>query len=565
MVRIRNWFVGYVREVLLPFNKNNLNDINYLRDEIFFNILIYFAPLSILALVPSVFMSFKNGLPIVGIADLIAYGIMIVLMFNRKLSFANRKIIFISILYVLSIILIYYIGKFGPGMLFLLSITILVSVIYSANAAFYSALANTIICIVFGIMIYFKINFPMSSEYSTGSWIAVSSNLIVLSFVCAGCLNILLQGLKKSAIDKDISNANISAIIENTNAFIYSLDIDFRYITFNQALKKSVKQMYNEDIEPGTKVFGFLERSAPEEAKEWRDVYTKALNGNIVQFEKEFSVGNTYLSTLSFSITPIVEGNRTIGLSCFAEDITERKNKELERIKITNDLIKRNKDLEQFSYIVSHNLRAPVANIIGLTNVAVDTNLELSMKNEIMESLSYSVNKLDDVITDLNIILNTKQKINEKKEVVLFSEIANDVQMSIENLIVQENVTLHCDFSEINEFLSIKSYFNSIFYNLISNSIKYHQPNIPPIIQIFSKLNKNKIELHFKDNGMGIDLTKKGDQVFGLYKRFHLNIDGKGMGLFMIKTQIESIGGKINIQSEINNGTTFIVEFDRYE
>ena len=246
-------------------------------------------------------------------------------------------------------------------------------------------------------------------------------------------------------------------------------------------------------------------------------------------------------------------------------DITERKLAEIERIKITDDLIKRNTNLEQFSYIVSHNLRAPVANIIGLTNVAVDTNLELSMKNEIMESLSYSVNKLDDVITDLNIILNTKQKINEKKEVVLFSEIANDVQMSIENLIFQENVTLHFDFSEINEFLSIKSYFYSIFYNLISNSIKYHQPNIPPIIQIFSKLNKNKIELHFKDNGMGIDLTKKGDQVFGLYKRFHLNIDGKGMGLFMIKTQIESIGGKINIQSEINNGTTFIVEFDRYE
>lgn len=246
-------------------------------------------------------------------------------------------------------------------------------------------------------------------------------------------------------------------------------------------------------------------------------------------------------------------------------DITERKQAEIERIQMTNDLIKRNTNLEQFSYIVSHNLRAPVANIIGLTNVAVDKNLDLSMKNEIIESLSYSVGKLDDVINDLNNILSTKQKIDEKKEVILFSEMVNDVQISIENLMVQENVTINCDFSEINEISSIKSYFNSIFYNLISNSIKYHQPNIPPVIHIFSKLNNNKIELHFKDNGMGIDLTKKGDQVFGLYKRFHLNIGGKGMGLFMIKTQIESLGGKINIQSEVNNGTTFIIEFDRYE
>lgn len=246
-------------------------------------------------------------------------------------------------------------------------------------------------------------------------------------------------------------------------------------------------------------------------------------------------------------------------------DITERKQAEIERIQITNDLIKRNKDLEQFSYIVSHNLRAPVANIIGLTNVAVDKNLDLSMKNEIIESLSYSVGKLDEVINDLNIILSTKQKINEKKEVVLFSEILNDVYTSIENLIDKKSVTIHSDFSEINELVSIKSYFNSIFFNLISNSIKYHQPNILPIIHIFSKFNNNKIELHFKDNGMGIDLTKKGDQVFGLYKRFHLNIGGKGIGLFMIKTQIESLGGKINIQSEVNKGTTFIIEFDRYE
>ena len=75
-------------------------------------------------------------------------------------------------------------------------------------------------------------------------------------------------------------------------------------------------------------------------------------------------------------------------------------------------------------------------------------------------------------------------------------------------------------------------------------------------------LKKNKLQLIFTDNGMGIDLRKKGADVFGLYKRFHENIEGKGMGLYMVKTQIETLGGKINIESEENKGTKFIIEFE---
>ena len=102
----------------------------------------------------------------------------------------------------------------------------------------------------------------------------------------------------------------------------------------------------------------------------------------------------------------------------------------------------------------------------------------------------------------------------------------------------------------------------SIFYNLISNSIKYRQQQVPCLIEIKSRRVKDTIELVFTDNGMGIDLQKRGDQVFGLYKRFHTNIEGKGMGLFMVKTQVETLGGKISIQSEVNKGTEFKIEFE---
>ncbi len=118
------------------------------------------------------------------------------------------------------------------------------------------------------------------------------------------------------------------------------------------------------------------------------------------------------------------------------------------------------------------------------------------------------------------------------------------------------------DFAEVDEIHTLKSYLYIIFYNLITNSIKFRQPDILPEIQITSTKLKNNIVITFTDNGLGIDLAKRSDQVFGLCKRFHLHIEGKGMGLFMVKNQVEALGGKISIQSEINKGTTFIINFE---
>src|SRR4029078_2155378 len=106
--------------------------------------------------------------------------------------------------------------------------------------------------------------------------------------------------------------------------------------------------------------------------------------------------------------------------------------------------------------------------------------------------------------------------------------------------------------------LTIKSYLHSIFYNLISNSLKYRQPGLSPVIEIKSRKLKDKIMLLFKDNGLGINLQKRGDQVLGLYKCFHTDqAEREGIVLYMVKAQVESIGRKISITSEVNKGTEF--------
>ncbi|MES2618762.1 MAG: PAS domain-containing protein [Bacteroidota bacterium] len=243
------------------------------------------------------------------------------------------------------------------------------------------------------------------------------------------------------------------------------------------------------------------------------------------------------------------------------QNISERKLVELERTKITEDLTQRNNDLEQFAYIISHNLRGPVVNIMGISTAMEDLSNDEENKLILNNALNKSVAKLDEVVKDLNHILQVKREINETKELVFLPNLVEDIKISIANLIDKNNVTIQCNFSEVSEFTTIKSYIYSIFYNLIINSIKFKQPNIQPIIKIKSSLQNGQMVLTFKDNGLGIDLNKKGVQVFGLYKRFHANIEGKGMGLFMVKTQVESLGGKINISSKVNIGTEFTLVF----
>ena len=239
----------------------------------------------------------------------------------------------------------------------------------------------------------------------------------------------------------------------------------------------------------------------------------------------------------------------------------ELKLAEIARIKMVNELMHRNKDLEQFAYIISHNLRAPVANIIGASSALNDIGLSTKDKKILSSGINVSIIKLDEVVNDLNHILQVKGEINETKEIVHFSELVEDIKISIKNLIDKAEIEIKYDFAEINEFLTVKPYMYSIFFNLISNSVKYRRQQTHSIVKIHSYLQKNKVKLLFTDNGMGIDLKKRGEQVFGLYKRFHPNIEGKGMGLFMVKTQIESLGGKISIKSEENKGTEFKIEF----
>lgn len=354
------------------------------------------------------------------------------------------------------------------------------------------------------------------------------------------------------------SKSNLVAILENTDAVIYSLDRELRYVAFNKQLQMALKQAYNLEIKTGDNVYAFLEKLDIQEAKSWEVNYKRALLGETVKFEKEFNLNGVH-TFQNFSIHPIWDNNEVVGLSCFVLDVTKQREEELHKEKMTGDLIARNAGLEQFSYIVSHNLRAPVANMMGLANL-IKKGYVKGEQLEATQSRFYdALDQLEGIITDLNSILHLEKEINDKKEIVVFSELIEQIKS---NMGEKAQATILSDFSVLDKAYTIKPYFHSIFYNLISNSIKYSKPDTKPVIKINIERRDGKLVINYEDNGIGIDMESYKDKIFGLYKRFHSHVEGKGMGLFMIKKQVEMLGGMIEISSVINQGTKFVMEFD---
>lgn len=277
-------------------------------------------------------------------------------------------------------------------------------------------------------------------------------------------------------------------------------------------------------------------------------------------FYMEYSCNSAGEKTwYSLTVTKF-EGNNSLAV-IEHQNITNTKLAELERKKITEDLIQRKEHMEQFSYIVSHNLRGPVASILGFTNLLEGTKIEFIENFDVVQGMATSANKLDEVIKDLNEILQVKTQLLKKKEDIYFNDLVKEISISIDQQIKDQNITIKTDFESVDKIHSIKFNMYSIFHHLIHNSIKYRNPDVPGIIEIKSQPTSDGLQLRFKDNGLGIDLKKNSETMFGLYKRFHRTMEGKGMGLFMVKKQVETLGGTITVTSEVNCGTEFIIEF----
>lgn len=265
---------------------------------------------------------------------------------------------------------------------------------------------------------------------------------------------------------------------------------------------------------------------------------------------------------INFSMIPVTnkDGEHSHWIS-IQRDVTEEKNKEKEREQLIRELTQNNKDLKQFSYITSHNLRAPLSNLTGLLNLVEDMPIEDPELKEIISGFTKSTHLLNETINDLVKVVIIKDNPSIQKEKVLIKEIFENVFNQLSFLISLHKPILKIDLEEITILNINKSYLESIFLNLLTNAIKYRSENKQLRVTISSKVVDDNIVLSFKDNGIGIDLERNKDKIFGLYQRFHNHPDSKGLGLYLVKSQVEAMGGTITVSSTVGKGTTFTITF----
>lgn len=258
---------------------------------------------------------------------------------------------------------------------------------------------------------------------------------------------------------------------------------------------------------------------------------------------------------LSINSEPVFDGNgKLMAVVCSYSDVTERF-QSLQALQV------KNRQLEDFAHITSHNLRSPISNLSILLDY-FEASKDDEERKEYFKNLKHVSNNLLSTIQVLAEALKIQRDFIDDEIELNFEETVETVLGLLSGQIMEADIKFHIDFSSCNKIFYSQTYLQSIFINLISNAIKYRSKNRETLIKIDTYKSENgKVVLKIADNGIGIDIQKNQHKIFGLYKTFHANKDSRGVGLYMTKRQIETLGGAIFVESEINIGTTFTIIF----
>jgi D-xylose transport system substrate-binding protein len=282
----------------------------------------------------------------------------------------------------------------------------------------------------------------------------------------------------------------------------------------------------------------------------------QALNEELVQQKEEIS---SQRDAIGLQKDKLEEVNSIIARQ---KDEIQHQNEhlEVEVSKRTQELIEYIRQLEQYSFVTAHNLRAPVARIIGLANLVKMQHSNPQEVKFIIDKLVITSEELDLVFKELNAILDIRTFSMEIFSSVDIVEAVNNIQSNLKSELDNSHATIQTEIS-VPTIFSIKPYIESILFNLLSNAIKYRDPERQSLIKIKTEKRDGRFLLSVSDNGLGIDLNYM-DKIFQLYKRFHFHVEGRGIGLFLVKTQVDSLGGDIEIESQVNKGTTVKIWLD---
>lgn len=368
-----------------------------------------------------------------------------------------------------------------------------------------------------------------------------------------------IENRKLAEILANKSREQIELIIKSANIGLWEWDLRTNQKNFTGEWYQLL------DLDPNNLPHDFdpFDLIHPDDSERAKSIFKENISGSRTSTPTQFRIkkfNGDYIHVLSSSRVAIENGT-VVKISGAIINIEDIKRKEAEILRISEELMQSNNELKKFAYIVSHNLRGPVVNITSLFDLINHDKIDGENKIYI-DKLGASVHKLESTLNDLIDIVSHQNISKGEITVINFQHVLDETIASIESQIRGVDADISVNF-EVRTLLYSKQYFESILLNLFTNAIKYRSPERKLKIEVSTEETTDYVLLKVKDNGIGIDLKKNGHKIFGLYQRFNPQIEGKGIGLFIIKSHIESLKGKIEVESELNQGTTFSIYFPK--
>ncbi|MCK0136055.1 PAS domain-containing sensor histidine kinase [Arenibacter sp. S6351L] len=257
------------------------------------------------------------------------------------------------------------------------------------------------------------------------------------------------------------------------------------------------------------------------------------------------------------------------------QNITERKRAE-ENIKELNKALEaeitnvelnakqieiKNKEFEEFAYVTAHDLKATVTNLHLLIDMIKTDSIISDVNVDLFNKLKIGIEQVRKTVFTLNDVINFKTTLKDKKERLEFKKVFEEISQGLTEDLNTTNTILDVDFSECTEIDYPPLHLKSVMQNLLANAVNYKSPDRSLEIKVKTCEVRGNVCLTVWDNGIGFDDEKYGEKVFGLIKRLHTHVEGKGVGLYMVKSIVEAHGGRITVKSKPNEGAMFTIQF----
>lgn len=351
-----------------------------------------------------------------------------------------------------------------------------------------------------------------------------------------------------------ISESKFTDTFNNAAIGLNISSLDGTYLNVNQALCNIVGYSKQELL-----TMDWQSITHPDDLHEDLQLFHETITGkrNHYSMIKRYYHKDGQLIWIHLSVSIVRDTDETpLFLIGQVKDITAIKDKEQE-LTVKNKRLERIKNnLEQFAYVATHDLRTPLVNIQAFLNYFDESELKAAENKTIFHEIKENIKALEDTLNDLIQVVRLSRPAAVPNTILRFEDMFNEVTDILKDEIITSSAKVTCHF-DCQEIRYSKRYLKSILQNLLTNALKYRSPKRKPLIHVSTKETEDHVRLSIKDNGIGIDLKSQESKIFQIFKRANFETEGKGVGLYLVKSQVEHFGGHITVESELDNGSTF--------